>query len=257
MKLLGRSDARSRFVDEMLPRVEVSGFIAQTKPEEYALRKNIAEIMFDVASFACVIGLNPRTENIEHVTMKSELQDKLLGEYQFGRIQLANSYYPMLDRTIAHEMFHNMQDGSHNMQYTTRVQRSYVEGGAQLFEGAFRSLYDPVNGQLYFKPSQILLPISFSEMELEGIHSKLTELKRAARGCELHDLLNRTHHEGRETSVHLNGADFVAVAIRIMHDDIPKLLRMMLNLTANGTISVLEEMGEDGPARRILARLRH
>ena len=257
MKLLRRSDARSRFIGEMMPRIQVSGFIAQTNPEECSLRENIASIMFDVASFACAIGLNPRTENIEQVAVQSELHDKLLGEYMYGKICLANNYYPLLDRTIAHEMFHNMQDAAHNMPYTTRMQKSYAEGGAQLFEGAYRSLYDAVGGHLHPKPSQILLPISFSEKELEEIHSNLSQLKRAARGCELYDILNRTQRNDKETSVHLNGADFAAVAIRIMHDDIPKLLRMMLNMTPNGAISVLEAMGEDGPTRRILAKLRH
>ena len=255
MKLLSRPSAHERFVSCMTPKIKVSPFLAETRSAEYEIKNNIASIMFEVADFARVIGLDPHIQNISQVKVQSELEDNNMGEYLLGTISLVNNSYPMLDRAVAHEMFHNMQDGVRNLPYSSRMQKSYAEGGAFLFESAYRSFYDPINRSICAAPREILLPMSFSEKEVDEIYSEMMRLDRALRGLELHSLLNRSTLRGNETSVHLNGADFVAIATRMIHGNVPKLLHIMLNASPERAISILESTSESAQRRSALARL--
>ncbi len=255
MKLLNRSAEHERFVKYMTPKIEVSPFLARTKSAEYEIKNNIASVMFEVADFARIIGLNPHIANISQVKVQSEIEDNIAGEYMCGTISLADNSYPMLDRTVAHEMFHNMQDSVRNLIYVSRVQKSYAEGGAFLFESAYRSFYDPIRRSMRVAPSEILLPMSFSEKEVDAIYSGIMRLGCAARGLELYSLLNRTTSSGHETTVHLNGADFVAIATRMIYGNVPKLLHVMLNSSPERAISFLESASESVQRRSVLSRL--
>ncbi len=255
MKLLNRTAAHERFVKYMAPKIKVSPFLAQTKSAEYEIKNNIASIMFEVADFSRIIGLNPHIEKISQVKVQSELEDNTAGEYMRGTISLADNSYPMLDRTVAHEMFHNMQDSVHNLIYISRAQKSYTEGGAFLFESAYRSLYDPARRAMRVAQSEILLPMSFSDKEVDVIYSSIMRLDRASRGLELYNILNRTTRGGHETTVHLNGADFVAIATRMVYSNVPKLLHVLLNSNPEKAISFLESASETSQRRSVLSRL--
>lgn len=245
MQLLKQKSASAtRFIERIAPRISIADDFGALPYEHDRMKLHIARSMLDVQRFSRGIGVRIFVDGLDGVIATKNIipeEKEVIGAYENGVIYLKNTS----SKIIAHEMFHLAQHQAGNMPYYDLLDKSYVEGGAYLFESAFSSSlhwYGNLNFEINDK--KVRLFGDMGNQELNKLHTEFLGLRRKGRQSMLLSLLS-ARDESRAISADAvnNGSNFASFARILNNLDTVRTIKLLLNTSPYDAILILKETG--------------